>query len=225
MRLLIATSITGLLIAQSVSAAAPKTEEEKTLYAIGVAVSQQIASFDLTPAELEFVKNGVVDGAQGKAAVDVQTYLPRIRELQQTRAGAAAEAEKQAGTAIIEKAAKEKGAVKTASGMVITTLKPGTGASPTANDQVKVHYHGTLRDGKVFDSSVQRNEPATFPLSGVIPCWTEGVQTMKVGGKAKLVCPAELAYGDQGAPPDIRPGATLTFEVELLDVVKADAPK
>ena len=103
---------------------------------------------------------------------------------------------------------------------MITTLKPGTGAAPAATDKVRVHYHGTLTDGKVFDSSVQRNEPAEFALNAVIPCWTEAVQTMKVGGKSRLVCPAHLAYGDRGAPPDIKPGATLVFEVELLDIVK-----
>jgi FKBP-type peptidyl-prolyl cis-trans isomerase FkpA/FKBP-type peptidyl-prolyl cis-trans isomerase FklB len=85
---------------------------------------------------------------------------------------------------------------------------------------VKVHYHGTLIDGTVFDSSVQRGQPATFPLNGVIPCWTEGVQRMKVGEKSRLVCPSQIAYGDRGAPPKIKPGATLVFEVELLEIVK-----
>ena len=83
-----------------------------------------------------------------------------------------------------------------------------------------MHYHGTLMDGTVFDSSVKRGEPATFPLSGVIKCWTEGVQMMKVGGKAKFTCPASTAYGDRGAPPSIKPGSTLVFEVELLEIVK-----
>lgn len=114
--------------------------------------------------------------------------------------------------------AKEKGAQVSESGLVYFELKKGTGKSPAATDQVKVHYHGTLPDGTVFDSSVQRNEPATFPLNGVIPCWTEGVQKMQVGGKAKLVCPAKIAYGSHGAPPTIKPGATLVFEVELLGI-------
>ena len=102
--------------------------------------------------------------------------------------------------------------------MVVRTLTPGTGATPVASDQVKVHYTGTLTDGTVFDSSVKRKEPATFPLGGVIKCWTEGVQKMKVGEKAKLTCPSDLAYGDNGRPPTIPGGATLIFEVELLEI-------
>jgi len=118
----------------------------------------------------------------------------------------------------LAKAAAVKGAKKTASGLVYLSIKEGKGPSPKATDTVKVHYHGTLTNGKVFDSSVQRKEPATFPLNGVIPCWTEGLQLMKVGGKSKLVCPAEIAYGDRGAPPIIPPGATLVFEVQLLAI-------
>lgn len=106
----------------------------------------------------------------------------------------------------------------TASGLVITHLVEGSGASPRPSDVVRVHYHGTFPDGKVFDSSVQRDRPARFPLNGVIPCWTEGVAMMKVGGKAKLVCPPAIAYGPRGAPPRIPPNATLHFEVELLAV-------
>jgi FKBP-type peptidyl-prolyl cis-trans isomerase FkpA len=109
---------------------------------------------------------------------------------------------------------------KTASGLLITPLKEGTGASPNSSDSVKVHYRGVLVDGKEFDSSYGRGQPATFPLNRVIPCWTEGVQLMKVGGKAKLVCPSKLAYGSQGIPGTIPPDATLVFEVELLEIVK-----
>ena len=104
------------------------------------------------------------------------------------------------------------------SGLQITHLVEGTGPSPKATDVVRVHYTGTFQDGQVFDSSVQRGQPASFPLNRVIPCWTQGLQQMKVGGKAKLVCPPELAYGERGAPPRIPPNATLNFEVELLDV-------
>lgn len=118
----------------------------------------------------------------------------------------------------LDEMAAKKGAEKTASGLVYFEIKKGSGKSPAATDNVKVHYHGTLPDGTVFDSSVDRKEPATFPLNGVIPCWTEGLQKMQVGGKSKLVCPAGIAYGNQGAGPMIKPGATLVFEVELLGI-------
>jgi len=118
----------------------------------------------------------------------------------------------------IDKAAKEKGAVKTTSGMVYQSLKEGKGKSPNASSTVEVNYRGTLTNGKEFDSSYKRNQSISFPLSGVIPCWTEGVQLMKVGGKAKLVCPPELAYGARGAGRDVPPNATLIFEVELLNI-------
>ena len=110
--------------------------------------------------------------------------------------------------------------VTTASGLVYQSLKEGSGTSPTATDTVRVHYRGTLTDGTVFDSSIKRGEPAEFPLSGVVPCWTEAVQKMKKGEKSQIVCPAATAYGDRGAPPEIGPGATLSFEVELLDFHK-----
>ncbi len=109
---------------------------------------------------------------------------------------------------------------KTPSGIEITILNEGSGAKPKASDSVKVHYKGTLTDGKEFDSSYRRKEPATFPLSGVIPCWTEGVQSIKVGGRAKLVCPPNLAYGARGVPGTIPPNATLVFEVDLLEIMK-----
>jgi FKBP-type peptidyl-prolyl cis-trans isomerase FkpA len=119
---------------------------------------------------------------------------------------------------MIDKAAAEKGAVKTESGMVYRSLTDGKGASPKETDVVRVHYKGTLSDGKEFDSSYKRGQPTEFPLNRVIKCWTEGVQRMKVGGKAKLTCPPSLAYGDKGAGGTIPPNATLQFEVELLAI-------
>ena len=118
----------------------------------------------------------------------------------------------------IDKAAGEKGAVKTASGMVYKTLRAGKGGSPTATSMVEVNYRGTLVNGKEFDSSYKRHQSITFPLNGVIPCWTEGVQMMKVGGAARLVCPPELAYGARGAGQAVPPNATLIFDVELLGI-------
>ena len=210
-----------VLPAAASDAAQPKSEEDKTFYALGLAISQNLAGFGLSGSELEMVKAGLTDGVLGKPhAVELATYGPKIQELQHARSAAVAAKEKKAGEAFLAKAAAEKGATKTASGIVLTTLRPGTGPSPQATDKVKVHYHGTLTDGTVFDSSVERKEPATFPLNGVIRCWTEGLQQMKVGGKARLVCPPDTAYGDRGAPPRIKPGATLVFEVELLEIVK-----
>jgi len=115
-------------------------------------------------------------------------------------------------------AAKEAGAVVTDSGLVYVPLRDGTGASPAETDTVKVHYKGTLPDGKEFDSSYKRGQPAEFPLNRVIKCWTEGVQRMKVGGKAKLVCPSAIAYGEQGVRGLIPPNSTLLFEIELLGI-------
>jgi FKBP-type peptidyl-prolyl cis-trans isomerase FkpA len=218
MRKFLPVSAVLLLITVVVAAAAGpelKTEDQKTLYALGLVISQNLASFNLNATELDAVLAGVSDGVLKKEyKVDVQTYAPKITALQTARASATASVEKKAGLAYLDKAAAEKGATKTASGLVITTLKP------KATDRVKVHYHGTLTDGTVFDSSVQRGEPIVLPLNGVIKCWTEGVSMMKVGGKSKLVCPSDIAYGDQGRPPVIKGGATLVFEVELLEIVK-----
>ncbi|HKE94432.1 MAG TPA: FKBP-type peptidyl-prolyl cis-trans isomerase [Povalibacter sp.] len=197
------------------------TEEDKTLYALGSVLGDRITSFDLTEAELEKVKAGFSDAVlHKKASFDASTYIPKIQQLQQTRVAAATEREKKASTEFLTKAAAEKGAQKLPSGLIFTVLTEGTGPSPKASDVVKVHYHGTLIDGTVFDSSVERNEPATFPLGNVIPCWTEGVQLMKVGGKSRLICPSDIAYGDGGRPPRIKPGATLIFDVELLGIEK-----
>jgi FKBP-type peptidyl-prolyl cis-trans isomerase FkpA len=129
--------------------------------------------------------------------------------------------EKAKGKAYLDQAAKEEGAQKTKSGLVYVPLRKGKGLTPRANETVRVHYTGTFTDGKVFDSSVARKQPAEFPLDAVIPCWTEGVQKIQVGGKAKLVCPSDLAYGDGGAGGGMIPGgATLVFEVELLEILR-----
>jgi len=202
-------------------AADPVSDRDKTLYALGVAVSQGLDDFSLTEAELEYVRQGITDGVlKRKLKVDRQTCGPKIQPLAQARAAAGADKEKAAGGAFIARAAAEAGAKKTASGAIVKTLKEGTGPSPSAANTVKVHYHGTLPDGTVFDSSVKRGEPATFPLGGVIKCWTEGVAMMKVGEKARLTCPSNIAYGERGSPPVIKPGATLVFEVDLLEIVK-----
>ena len=211
---------------QPAAATAPKlvTDDDKTLYALGVLMSKNLEAFELTPQEVELVKAGLEDGTLGKPTqVDAEKMGENVQNLYRKRMEAMGAKDKEAGAAYLAKAAGEAGATKTASGIVIKTVKPGTGASPAATDEVKVHYEGKLVNGKVFDSSIKRGEPATFPLNGVIPCWTEAVQTMKVGGKAQIVCPSELAYGERGSPPQIRPNNTLVFDVELLDIVKPGA--
>jgi FKBP-type peptidyl-prolyl cis-trans isomerase FkpA len=209
--------------AKSATAKAPAapgaltTDDQKIVYAVGLSMAQQLSQLGLSRAELEIVKQALTDAAAGKPAEELSTWGPKINTFAQARMAGAATREKARGKAFAEKAAAEPGAVHAPSGLVYRELAAGTGASPKATDKVKVHYRGTLVDGTEFDSSYKRNAPIDFSLNGVIPCWTEGVQRMKVGGKSRLVCPSDIAYGDQGRP-SIPPGATLVFEIELLGV-------
>jgi len=197
-----------------------ETEDQKTLYALGHALSRQLGGVTFDESELQVIQMGLADGVSGvepKVAMDV--YGQKLNAMMQQRMNAVNDAEKQESQAYCDTMAAEEGARRTESGAVYIEILAGEGAAPGPTDRVKVHYHGTLRDGKVFDSSVDRDEPATFAVNGVVPCFKEGLQQMKVGGKAKLVCPSDTAYGDRGSPPHIRPGAALTFEVELIEIV------
>jgi FKBP-type peptidyl-prolyl cis-trans isomerase FkpA len=212
----------AFVLALPACAAEPKLESEndKLLYALGLAVSRQVAGLHLTEAEIETVKAGFVDGALGRTGkVDLDTYGPKINEWAQGKMNAAAGDNKKIGKAFLEKVEKEAGVKKTGTGLMYKIVTEGTGASPVPTDRIKVHYTGTLIDGTVFDSSVKRDQPADFGLNQVIPCWTEGMQFLKVGGKAKLYCPAEIAYGER-ATGGIPPGSTLIFDVELLEILK-----
>src|SRR5687767_1435298 len=200
--------------------AAPLTDDQKPVYALGLLMQRSLDQFDLSAAELEVLKRALTDAAARKPALDLEEWGPKIEAFARARAERVAAREKAASVAYLAKAAVEPGVVRTDSGLIFRDLSPGTGPSPTANDTVKVHYRGTLINGTEFDSSYRRNDPAQFPLNGVIRCWTEGLQKMKVGGKARLVCPSDLAYGDAGRP-SIPGGATLVFEVELLEIVAA----
>ena len=202
--------------------AAFANDDQRTVYALGVMMSRNLAPFSLSDEELDLFDRGLRDGVAGrKPLVTVEEWGMKIQEFMASRAKAAAAKEEAAGASFLSAAAAEPGAVKLDSGVIYRELTAGTGAMPAGADRVKVNYTGTLRDGSVFDSSVERGTPAEFALNGVIPCWTQGVAKMKVGGKAKLTCPASTAYGDRGAGPKIKPGATLAFEVELLDVTPA----
>jgi len=221
MRTMIIAVLITLLAVPAFAAVELKTEDQKTFYALGLALARQLSVFSLAPAELELVKQGFADATSGaKPAVDLDAYTPKIQEVAQARFKAQGEKLAASGKDFLDKAAKEKGAVKTNSGLVYLPLKEGTGAIPTETDKVRVNYRGSFTDGKEFDSSYKRGQPVEFPLNGVIKCWTEGLQKMKVGGKARLVCPPDIAYGEKGAGGIIPPNATLVFEVELLDVMK-----
>jgi FKBP-type peptidyl-prolyl cis-trans isomerase FkpA len=204
-----------------------ESEDDKTFYAMGYMLGGNLQRLSLSDKELSALYKGVAQASKNeKSEVDMATYQNRIQEVFKARMDKVAVKEKEAGVAFLEKFVKDEGATKTASGLAYKVIKEGTGATPTAEDVVEVHYHGTLADGTVFDSSVERGKPISFPLNRVIKGWTEGVQLMKEGGKTKFVIPADLAYGEAGAPPKIPGGATLVFEVELFKVTKAaDAAK
>jgi len=225
--LLLAAALTGGCQQAAAPAASPSpaaaamSDEQKTLYALGAMVGQRfVGPMRCSDEELEAFLRGVRATARGgEPEFAVAEYAAKFDGLARSRAAAGAVETKAKGASFRDAAAAEPGAVKLDSGLVYKTITPGSGKSPRASDVVRVHYHGTLPDGRVFDSSVQRGEPAEFALNGVIPCWTEGVQRMKVGEKAKLVCPSEIAYGDGGTPDGtIPPGATLVFEVELIEI-------
>lgn len=208
---------------QGVTGAEPKTDEEKTIYALGHMASQRLKNFDLSPQEFQVWIKGVQDGLAGKESkVDMKSFSLDVAKLNDARSKRVAEKEQKEAEPYITKMKGEDGATALESGVVYKEVKAGKGENPLKESVVKVHYHGTLRDGTVFDSSKDRGNPATFPLNRVIPCWTEAVQKMKVGGAAKVTCPSKTAYGDRGAPPKIKPGAALTFEIELLEIVKKD---
>jgi FKBP-type peptidyl-prolyl cis-trans isomerase FkpA/FKBP-type peptidyl-prolyl cis-trans isomerase FklB len=222
MRFVVSCLVTLLCLGTTAAFAAapePTTDEQKTLYALGLAVNQSLSNFNLSEPEFEMVKSGITDGFFKRPKVDLQTFGLKISELQQARASVIAEAEKKVGAAFLAKVAAESGAKKTESGAILKTIKEGNGAIPKMTDMVKVQYQGTLIDGTVFDSSAKQGEPAMLRVNEMSKCWVEGMQQIKVGGKSKLVCPSILAYRDKGLPPLIKPGATLVFEIELLEIV------
>jgi len=219
MKKLMIIALLALLAAPLQAADKPQTDEQKTMYVIGTNLAQSLSAFYLTPAEFEMVLQGIKDTQAGiKPDFDVPTYNLQMLELAKERRKAVGEKQAAAGKVYLEKASKEKNAVKTTSGMLYFPLTEGKGDSPKLTDNDKANYRGTLIDGQEFDSSYKRGNPLEFSVDKTIPCWVEGLQKMKPGGKARLVCPPDLAYGDNGAGQLIPPGATLNFEVELLEV-------
>lgn len=200
------------------SSATPKTDDEKAFYALGAMLGGRFKDLELTDRELALVNSGLIDSARGKADMDPRKHQAKIQEIFNGRMKKKTDVVKTNGTDYLEKFLKEPGAKKTASGLAYKVVKDGKGNKPSATDTVEVHYHGTLIDGTVFDSSVERGKTVSFPLNRVIKGWTEGLQLIGEGGKVKLVIPAELGYGDHGAPPKIPGGSTLVFDVELFKV-------
>jgi len=187
-------------------------EHEASFYQLGVAVGRSLTEFQLSEEELAIVQKGLLAVVHGETVPEPsEEDMKRLSELRNKRVAAI-------NASLLAKLKNEEGARVQESGLIYFELEGGSGPRPGASDTVKVHYHGTLANGAVFDSSVVRGEPAEFPLNRVIACWTEGVGMMKLGGKSKLVCPPGIAYGDRGAPPTIPGGAVLTFEVELLEI-------
>lgn len=200
------------------SATSLKTEEQKTLYGVGLVIARQLEVFNLTPRELKLVKKGITDGVRGrKPRVDFAEYSKKSSELGIARRDAYGKKLEAKSEEFMKKAAGQQGAVKTSSGIIFLSSLAGQGNNPSETDKVKLHYRSTLIDGKEMDSSYKRGKPDEAPLNEFLKCLTEGVQMMKPGGKAKLVCPPETGFGKEGNGI-IPPNATLVFDVELLGI-------
>jgi FKBP-type peptidyl-prolyl cis-trans isomerase FkpA len=203
-----------------------KTEDDKTLYAVGAMFGDRLSNLGLSEPEVDALVAGLRDKATNqKTQIDYRQYQSKVQALFKARMQKNADKVKTSGKDYLEKFVKSEGGKKTESGLAYKVIKPGEGASPKPTDVVEVHYHGTLIDGTVFDSSKERGKKVKFPLNRVIKGWTEGLQLLKPGGQIKLVIPSDLAYGDHGAPPKIPGGATLIFDVELFSVNSPEAPK
>ncbi len=202
-----------------------QTDDQKALYVLGARLGDNIAELGLSASELSIVTRGLGDAAMGrKFLVDPSLYSAQLQAFARKRLAAHVSIQKKEDRPFYEKAKaraqKAKGGKVLPSGVLYIPIAKGKGKKPLETDRVTVDYEGKLANGKVFDSSYKRGTPATFPLKGVIPCWTQGVQLMRPGGEAELVCPPAAAYGDQGRPPTIPGGATLDFKVKLIRVAK-----
>jgi len=204
--------------AEAAGSSGPMSDHEKTLYAVGGMSGRAISRFGLTDEEIPLVIRGFEDASLSREmAVDPDAYQKAISDLYNSRSAAASAEELAAAETFVAEQAALEGAVQSASGVIMTEVAAGTDEKPALTDTVEVHYHGTLRDGTVFDSSVERGSPARFPVNGVIPCWQEAIPKLGVGAKARIVCPPATAYGNR-ATGKIPAGAALVFDVELISV-------
>jgi len=237
-RTLLAIAVTAVLSTTTAFSAELKSDDQKLSYSFGLMIANQMKpsfdnlDIDAFSAAIKDVFSGAeIQMSEAEVEASLKTFQEKQVALQKAAAEKAAEVAKaeaeekakaniEIGKNFLAENAQRKEVTTTASGLQIEMLTQGTGNMPTATDTVVVHYQGTSIAGEEFDSSFKRNKPVTFPLSGVIPGWTEGLQLIKEGGKAKLYIPSELAYGNHGAGPKIGPGETLIFEVELVEIVK-----
>jgi len=223
--LLAMTLATTMVAVSSAQAFELKNDEQKLSYSLGLVLGEKL-KMDLETMDLEAFQEGIKAIYSGTTPLmdnqqvneTMQAFQVRKMEEQRQAAAKIAQGNLEAGQAFLAENGKKEGVKTTESGLQYEELTAGTGKQPTAEDTVKVHYRGTLIDGTEFDSSYARNEPVSFPLNGVIPGWTEGLQLMKEGGKARLAIPADLAYGPGGMGNAIGPNSTLLFDVELLEV-------
>ena len=199
-----------------------ESDADKVSYGIGLQLGQQVKGQSFEGFSLDALIIGISDVFNNKplrfAEDDMQYAFSAINQQVQAKAAEAAKAHKEIGEAFLAVNGKKEGVKTTTSGLQYEVISEGTGPKPSINDTVVTHYHGTLIDGTVFDSSVERGEPAQFPVNGVIQGWIEALQMMQVGSKWRLFVPSDLAYGDQGSGPAIDPGTTLIFEVELIEI-------
>ncbi len=199
-----------------------ETDADKVSYGIGLQLGQQVKGQSFPGFSLDALVIGLSDIFNEKPLRfpedEMQSAFSAINQLVQAAAAKAAESNKESGLIFLTENAAKEGVITTESGLQYEIITEGNGPKPSQSDMVVTHYHGTLTDGTVFDSSVARNEPAQFPVNGVIQGWIEALQMMPVGSKWRLTIPSHLAYGDQGSPPVIGPGATLIFEIELLEI-------
>ncbi|HCD12715.1 MULTISPECIES: FKBP-type peptidyl-prolyl cis-trans isomerase [Shewanella] len=197
--------------------------EQQASYGVGRQLGEQLAANSFEGLDIPAVQAGLADAFDGKESVvsmeDMQVAFSEISQRLQKAQEEAAEAASAEGNAFLAENAKREGVVTTESGLQYEIINEGSGEKPSYDSNVRTHYHGTFIDGKVFDSSVTRGQPAEFPVSGVIAGWTEALQLMPVGAKYKLYVPHHLAYGERGAGAAIPPYSTLVFEVELLDIL------
>jgi FKBP-type peptidyl-prolyl cis-trans isomerase len=204
----------------------PAAGEDDALYALGGWLARELAGVKFEEKDLKPIQEGLADALLRRPLrVEPRAVAQRVQKLLGDRRAATAAEEKLAAQAFLAEARQQPGARRTTNGVVYQSLADGRGEAPKLTDRVRVQYQGTLRDGSTFDSSYERGKPAVFGLDQVVPCWTEALQLMKPGGKARITCPSDLAYGDRGLPGRILPGAPLRFEIELLEILPASEAK